>query len=170
MVAGPSLLTVMGELRHALRAYACEGHAPLASTGLLNQALQHNYPTVIATLCLALFDPRSGELDIVNCGHLPPLPVSGSKAEYHGEGGVMLGMPLHRPRTVQTMLPPGGTALLFTDGLIEDRRVMLDANLEKLRVAAAENACRDVESFSDHLLSFLGPFEDDVAMMALHRS
>ena len=170
-VEGHSLraATIMGELRHALRAYASEGHAPLAITGLLNQALQHYYPTVIATLCLALFDPGTGDLGIVNCGHLPPLLVSGSKAEYLGEGGVMLGMPLHRPRSVQTVLPPGGTALLFTDGLIEDRRVMLDTNLEKLRVAAEGNSCRDVESFSDHLLSLFGPFEDDVAMIALHR-
>ncbi|HEX9066261.1 MAG TPA: SpoIIE family protein phosphatase [Streptosporangiaceae bacterium] len=171
-VEGHSLraATVMGELRHALRAYACEGHAPLAITGLVNQALQHYYPTVIATLCLALLDPRTGELEVVNCGHLPPLLVSESGAAYQGEGGVMLGLPLHRPRSIQTVLPPGGTALLFTDGLIEDRRVMLDANLEKLRLAVQDNNCKDVESFSDHLLSLFGPFEDDVAMIALRRA
>jgi serine phosphatase RsbU (regulator of sigma subunit) len=171
-VEGHSLraATVMGELRHALRAYACEGHAPLAITGLINQALQHYYPGVIATLCLALFDPASGELEIVNCGHLPPLLVCGAKAEYQGEGGVMLGMPLHRPRSVRTELPHGGTALLFTDGLIENRRIMLDTNLERLRAAAEGNSGLDAESFSDHLLSLFGPFEDDVAMIALRRS
>ncbi len=171
-VEGHSLraATVMGEIRHALRAFACEGHGPLAITGLLNQTLQHYYPNVIATLCLALLDPASGDLEIVNCGHLPPLLIRGSTATYEGEGGIMLGMPVHRPRSVQTVLPPGGTALLFTDGLIEDRRVKLDAHMEKLRLAAQESSCRDVDSFSDHLLSLFGPYEDDVAMIALRRA
>src|SRR6185437_12661564 len=40
-VQGHSLgaATVMGELRHALRAFAVEGHAPLAITGLVNEVL-----------------------------------------------------------------------------------------------------------------------------------
>jgi serine phosphatase RsbU (regulator of sigma subunit) len=171
-VEGHSLraATIMGELRHALRSYACEGHGPEAITALVNKALQHYYPNVIATLCLALLDPGSGELEIVNCGHLPPLLSDESTASYHGEGGVILGMPVHRPRSVRTVVPRGGTVLLFTDGLIEDRRVMLDDNLEKLRLAAQENNCRDVESFTDHVLSLFGPFEDDVAMIALRRT
>ena len=171
-VEGHSLraATIMGEVRHAVRAYASEGHAPLAITGLVNQMLQRYYPNVIATLCLALFDPASGDLEIVNCGHLPALLIGESGAAYDGEGGVILGMPLHRPRRLQTVVPHGGTVLLFTDGLIEDRRVLLDANLEKLRLAAQQQNSADVESFSDHLLSVFGPFEDDVAMIALHRS
>ena len=40
-VQGHSLhaATVMGELRHALRAFAVEGHSPLAITGLVNEVL-----------------------------------------------------------------------------------------------------------------------------------
>lgn len=171
-VEGHSLraATVMGELRHALRAYACEGHAPQAITGLVNKVLQHYYPNVIATLCLALLDPSNGELEIVNSGHLPLLLVDGPTAAYQGEGGVMLGMPVHGTRSVRTVLPRGGTALLFTDGLIENRRVMLDTNLEKLRLAAQEKHCLNPEAFTDHLLSLFGPFEDDVAMIALRRN
>ena len=62
-VQGHSLLaaTVMGELRHALRAFAIEGHSPLAITGLINEVLTRYHPGVIATLCLALLDPASGE-------------------------------------------------------------------------------------------------------------
>ena len=53
-------------------------------------------------------------------------------------------------------LPAGGTALLFTDGLVEDRGVLLDDNLEKLRAAAAEAAGDDVEAFANHVMSLFG--------------
>ena len=81
-VQGHSLhaATVMGELRHALRAFAVEGHSPLAITGLVNQVLTRYHPGIIATLCLVLIDPASGEMQIVNCGHMPLLVVDGQDA------------------------------------------------------------------------------------------
>ena len=61
-VQGHSLhaATVMGELRHALRAFAVEGHSPLAITGLVNEVLTRYHPGIIATVCLALLDPVLG--------------------------------------------------------------------------------------------------------------
>ncbi len=88
-VQGHSLraATVMGELRHALRAFASEGHPPLAITGLVNEVLQRYHPNVVATLCLALLDPATGDLELVNCGHIPPLIVHGAAAAYRGQAG-----------------------------------------------------------------------------------
>jgi Stage II sporulation protein E (SpoIIE) len=77
---------------------------------------------------------------------------------------------MHEPHVETTSLPAGGTALLFTDGLVEDRAVFLDVNLEKLRVAAHEVGGADVEAFTNHLMSLFGPSEDDVAMIALRRT
>ncbi len=170
-VQGHSLhaATVMGELRHALRAFAIEGHSPLAITGLVNEVLTRYHPGIIATLCLALLDPATGDVQIVNCGHMPSLLVAGQNAVYVGEGGLLLGLPMHEPHVETTILPPGGTLLLMTDGLVEDRDVFLDDNLEKLRVAAEEVSGADVEAFSNHLMSIFGPREDDVAMIALRR-
>ena len=53
-VQGHSLpaATIMGELRHALRAFVSEGHPPLAITGLVNDVLRRYHPGIIATLCL----------------------------------------------------------------------------------------------------------------------
>ena len=170
-VQGHSLhaATVMGELRHALRAFAAEGHAPLAITGLVNQVLTRYHPGIIATLCLALLDPASGDLQIVNCGHMPALLVDGQDAVYVGEGGLLLGLPMHEPHVETMSLPPEGTLLLMTDGLVEERDIFLDVNLEKLRVAAQEVSGADVEAFTNHLMSIFGPREDDVAMIALRR-
>jgi serine phosphatase RsbU (regulator of sigma subunit) len=132
--------------------------------------LRRYHPGIIATLCLLLLDPASGELQIVNCGHMPALIVDGAGAAYRGEGGLMLGLPMHEPHAETTSLPAGGTALLFTDGLVEDRGVFLDINLEKMRVAAQEVSGADVEAFTNHLMSLFGPSEDDVAMIALRRT
>jgi CheY-like chemotaxis protein len=170
-VQGHSLhaATVMGELRHALRAFAVEGHSPVAITGLVNQVLTRYHPGIIATLCLVVLDLASGDLQIVNCGHMPVLFVVGPDADYRGEGGLLLGLPVHEPHLETTNLPLGGTVLLMTDGLVEDRGVFLDDNLEKLRMAAVEVSAADIEAFSNHLMSVFGPREDDVAMIALRR-
>jgi serine phosphatase RsbU (regulator of sigma subunit) len=170
-VQGHSLhaATVMGELRHALRAFVSEGHPPLAITGLVNEVLRRYHPGIIATLCLVLLDATTGGLSIVNCGHMPPLLLDGEGAAFVGEGGLMLGLTRHQPHTETAVLPAGGTILLFTDGLVEDRKVMLDVNLEKLRATAEQAADGDVEAFANQVMSVFGPSEDDVAMIALRR-
>jgi CheY-like chemotaxis protein len=170
-VQGHSLhaATVMGELRHALRAFASEGHSPLAITGLVNEVLTRYHPGIIATLCLVLLDPAVGDMQIVNCGHMPALLVDDGGAAYVGEGGLLLGLPMHEPHIEKAFLPEGGTMLLMTDGLVEEREVLVDDNLEKLRLAAQEASGADVEAFSNHLMAVFGPREDDVAMIAVRR-
>jgi DNA-binding response OmpR family regulator len=169
-VQGHSLhaAAVMGELRHALRAFACEGHPPLAITRLVNDVLRRYHPGLITSLCLLLLDPSTGELEIVNCGHIPPLLISSGSAVYRGEGGLVLGLPVHEPHTESAHLPAGGMVLLVTDGLIEDRGVPLDTNLENLRVAAS-TAGPDVETFSNEIISTFGFREDDVATIVVRR-
>jgi serine phosphatase RsbU (regulator of sigma subunit) len=170
-VQGHSLhaATVMGELRHALRAFVSEGHPPLVITGLANDVLRRYHLGIIATLCLVLLDAVTGELSIVNCGHMPPLLLDGARADYVGEGGLMLGLSRHEPHTETASLPAGGTVLLYTDGLVEDRKVMLDVNLEKLRTTAEQAADSDVEAFANQVMSVFGPSEDDVAMIVARR-
>lgn len=162
--------TVMGELRHALRAYAEERHSPVTISGLLGSVMRRYHPGIIATICLALIDPASGETQIVNCGHIPPLLIGGSGASYRGQGGLLLGMPMHDPHSENVVLPPGGTLLLVTDGLVEERRALLDDNLERLRAAAEGRRDADVDTLADYLLSEFGAREDDVALIVLRRS
>jgi serine phosphatase RsbU (regulator of sigma subunit) len=170
-VQGHSLhaAAVMGELRHALRAFATEGHSPLVMTGLVNEVLRRYHPGLIASLCLLFLSPRTGELEIVNCGHIPPLLVDSGNAVYHGEGGLVLGLSRHEPHSETAFLPAGGTVLLVTDGLIEDRGVSIDTNLEKLRVTAAAAHDYDVETFSNAIISVFGVRSDDVAVIVLRR-
>jgi CheY-like chemotaxis protein len=171
-VQGHSLhaATVMGELRHALRAFVTEGHPLPAIPGLVNEVLRRYHRGVTATLCLVLFDPAAGELTIVNCGHMPLLLIDGHDAAYVGEGGLLLGLAHHEPHIETAAFSAGDTAVLFTDGLVEDRKVLLDANLEKLRSAALAGRDADVEALANQLMSVFGPSEDDVAMIVLRRT
>ena len=171
-VQGHSLhaATVMGELRHALRAFAAENHHPETISRLVNDVLQRYHPNIVATLCLVLVDPPTGELTLINCGHIPPLIVADGVAQFLGQGGLMLGLPMHDPHTVTAVLPAGGTILLITDGLVEERRLPLDDNLERLRAAAETVSSAPAEAFVNHLMALFGPREDDVAMIALRRT
>jgi len=171
-VQGHSLhaATVMGELRHALRAFATEAHSPVEITSLVNEVLRRYHPGMMATLCLVVARPATGELSIVNCGHMPLLLLGGDSPAYVGEGGLVLGLTRHEPHTETAFLPVGGTVLLFTDGLVEDRKIFLDTNLDILRAAAEEVADADVEAFANHVMSVFGAREDDVAMIVLRRT
>jgi serine phosphatase RsbU (regulator of sigma subunit) len=82
----------------------------------------------------------------------------------------MLGLTRHDPHVEKTSLPVGGTVLLFTDGLVEDRAVNLNDNLEKLRGVTLQAANADVEAFANHVMSVFGSSEDDVAMIVARRT
>jgi serine phosphatase RsbU (regulator of sigma subunit) len=131
--------------------------------------LRRYHPGIIATLCLVLADPKTGRLEIINCGHMPVLLVEDQEARYVGQGGLLLGLSVHNPHAEEALLAPGGTALLLTDGLVEDRKILLGTNLERLRAAALEFHDADIEAFANHLMSLFGPREDDVAIVALRR-
>lgn len=68
----------------------------------MNGVLQQYHPGIIATLCLAVIDPATGDLELVNCGHFPPLIAADGGARYAGDGGLMLGLPISEPHREQT--------------------------------------------------------------------
>jgi len=128
------------------------------------------HPDTIATLCLLQLDLSSGDLQIVNCGHIPAILVDSGGAAYHGQGGMLLGVHIDEAHVERAVLPPGGAVVLITDGLVEDRHGGLDDNLERLRLAAASAGTGDLAAFTDQLLSIFGPREDDVALIVLRRA
>lgn len=170
-VQGHSLhaATVMAELRHALRAFAAEGHDIVRILRLLNTVMQRYHDDQTATMCLMSLDPRTGRLQVANAGHLPPLHIAAGRAEYGGRGGLLLGFPAERLGLEETSVPPGGTVVLITDGLVEERTVSLTANLERLRTLAVD-VDDDLEAYSDRILAEFGRREDDVALVVLHRA
>jgi CheY-like chemotaxis protein len=173
-VAGHSLhaATVMAELRHAVRAYAVEGHPPGAVLDLANQFMRTVLPSDSATVCLFTLDPLTGQVRLASAGHPPPLLRTADGVRFLAARGPLLGITAHRPPDLEFVLPPGGTLVLYTDGLVERRDEDIDVGLAALARSAAEVEA-DLDDFCRRLLSDLtvsAAQADDLAVVALRRT
>ncbi|WP_372339046.1 SpoIIE family protein phosphatase [Actinoplanes sp. RD1] len=174
-VAGHSLhaATVMAEVRHAVRAYAVEGHPPGAVLELVNRFMRTVLAAESATLCLLTLEPDTGKVRLASAGHLPPLlHVDGTGAHFLAPRGPLLGINAVRPADLEFTLPPGGTLVLYTDGLIERRDADIDVGLAALAACATEVEPR-LDAFCQRLLVTLaGSAEqaDDIAVVAVRRA
>jgi CheY-like chemotaxis protein len=172
-VAGHSLhaATVMAELRHAVRAYAVEGHPPGAVLDLANNFMRTVLPADSATVCLLTLDPSSGKVRMASAGHLPPLFRTSDGVRFLEARGPLLGITAPRPDDLEFTLPPGGTLVLYTDGLVERRSEDIDVGLAALARSAAQVE-PSLDDFCRRLLSQLagsGAQADDIAVVALRR-
>ncbi|RLK24189.1 response regulator receiver domain-containing protein [Micromonospora sp. M71_S20] len=171
-VAGHSLhaATVMAELRHAVRAYAVEGHQPGEILDRVNELMRTLLPNELATICVLLLHPPSGRVRLASAGHLPPLLSLDGKVEFVQHSAPLLGVRAPRPPDLEFVLPAGATLVFYTDGLIERRDTTIDDGLAALAVAAGRVE-DDLDQFCERLLVELAPPEihDDVAVVALRR-
>jgi sigma-B regulation protein RsbU (phosphoserine phosphatase) len=173
-VAGHGLTAavVMGRVRSALRAYALEGHPPDVVLRLVDRKVRHFEVGAMATVACAIAMPPYDEFDVVAAGHLPPvLVVPGEPAALVDiEVAPPLGAGTGGPQTpTRVSLPPGGSLVLYTDGLIERRGEVLDVGFGRLCRAIApdgsEIVCRTV---MHELVGSQSP-EDDIAMIVVSR-
>ncbi len=169
-VAGHSLdaAMLMGQIRHALRAYAIEGHPPHDILGRLDHLLTAVRARLTLTLCIVFVDEATGLLHIANAGHLPPLlRTPDGNVRSLNEHGPLLGIGLPHPVSTVVEAPPGSILVMATDGLIERRHEHLGLSLERLE-SALGGLPADVEEICDGLLEAFPPNgEDDIALMAV---
>ncbi len=163
----------MGQLCHAVRAYALEDSAPAEVLARLNRFLLHvGVDEQIATVVFAVVNPAERTICIANAGHPPPLQLNadGSAAFIELESGPPVGaLPDMVYKEELTNMPPGSRLLLYTDGLVEDRRMPLTEGLERLRRAAMD-APEDIENFCDFVVRRLAQgrdVQDDIAVLAI---
>ncbi len=167
---GVQAAAVMAQLRNALRAYVFESHPPAAVLERLNRLAWTLDESVMATLIYLVFDPAAGRVRLVNAGHLPPLLANPDGSTAYMEEGRSLPLGA-RSATAYTeaeyRLEPGSTLLLYTDGLIERRRVPIDDGLARLAECLSMGH-ENIEELCDRILTTLAPSgEDDVALLAL---
>ncbi|SCL16892.1 Response regulator receiver domain-containing protein [Micromonospora rhizosphaerae] len=171
-VAGHSLhaATVMAELRHAVRAYAVEGHQPGVILDRVNELMRTLLPNELATICVLLVHPSSGLVRLASAGHLPALVSVEGRAEFVQQPAPPLGVRAPRPPDLEFVLPAGATLVLYTDGLIERRDATIDEGMAALG-AVASRVDDDLDRFCQRLLVELAPPEvqDDVAVVAVRR-
>ncbi|MFH9229913.1 PP2C family protein-serine/threonine phosphatase [Streptomyces lydicus] len=169
---------LMGQIRNMLRAIALDrGEPPDMVVSRLDRALTMFDEPPTATLVLGRIerDPEGGGQYIFgwsNAGHLPPLLVGADGSTRYlapARHGIPVGIEASVPRVSHKHpLSPGGTLLLFTDGLVERRDQDIDTGLDDLAEQAARLATAPLEELCDALISRSRQvFDDDVAVLAL---
>lgn len=166
----------MSRVRNSLRALALNGPEPASVlSGLDRMFLATEGEEQVTTLAYFVLDPRTGHGFIGNAGHLPPLLVGpGPRPKLiEIEPGTPLGMPSTREHH-EFFVPPGNTAVLYSDGLVENRRRGLVSGLDEL-VDVASHAPAEVVGDPQRLLDYLvkGMLEgydqnDDITLLAVH--
>ncbi|MFI1174231.1 ATP-binding SpoIIE family protein phosphatase [Streptomyces melanogenes] len=171
MGRGVRAAAVMGQLRTAVRAYARLDLPPHEVLQLLDGLAAEIDASQIATCVYAVHDPNEGRLVYASAGHLPLLVrhEDGSVHRAADPTGPPLGTGgwLHTSGTIA--LPPGATAVLYTDGLVERRGEDIDEGVAGLE-RALSGAVGTPQVVCDRLIRSLGvtaEHDDDVAVLVL---
>jgi serine phosphatase RsbU (regulator of sigma subunit) len=183
-VAGHGLpaSVVMGRLRSALRAYALECDEPADVLTRLDAKIMHFEPGAMATAIYAVTEPPFETIRVASAGHFAPIQISsdGETGQVDLPVGLPLGVEPGLKRTSGSLdFRPGAALVLFTDGLIERRRVSsargadvfgsIDNALDELcRLLQPEGADLMSSRILDSMLT-LEPPSDDVALLVVRR-
>ncbi|MBW6437943.1 SpoIIE family protein phosphatase [Actinoplanes hulinensis] len=162
----------MGQLRNALRAYLLEGFDCGTALTRLNRLVDTLGRRQFATVLCVGFDPRTRRVRYSSAGHPSPVVVApGERGTFLY--GAALGPPIGALGSVtyptrETSLTAGARLLLYTDGLIEDRREGIDTGLAGLTMDAAVPADH-IDDLLDALLAEAARHtrHDDIALVAL---
>jgi PAS domain S-box-containing protein len=174
---GIAAAATMGQMRSALRAILMQADHTGVMTDRLNRfAHALGQEAVMTTVVLAILEPATGTLRYTNAGHPPPVLVAPNGtarflADIPSPPLGVLVSPRYPERT--TVIEPGSTIVLYTDGLVEEPSEVLDVGLERL-LAAAHGAGEDVAATCERLLE-RGLREsdsrsDDVTLLAVRMS
>jgi len=177
-VMGKGLLAAagMGRVRNALRALALTDPRPAAVLSGLDRLFSATeLEEQVTTVSYLVIDPETGEGQAGNAGHLPTLLLTPGALPVldQAEAGTPLGWPSPRKQHA-FRLPPGSTAVFYSDGLVENRVRGLDAGLDEL-VSIAAGAPEDLQDAPGRLLQYLLDHmlagheqDDDVTLLVMH--
>lgn len=153
----------MAQLRHALRAYVMSESSLGAAVTRLSELSRSLLPGEMTTLAIATVDPVAGVVDMVNAGHLPPVlsTPSGSRlADLPGQppigivGGVVYG-------STPVVAGPGGSVVIYSDGLVERRGVDMDSQFQRLTTAIDRGGWSTSRAVCDGLFEQFAPDGSD---------
>jgi PAS domain-containing protein len=128
----------MTHLRNAVRAYALEGAPPHVVLDRLRQFAQLGDFDSFATCLCAIADPRTGAVEYARAGHPPAIVLSSDTSTattLEKSGGPPIGVAGSTPSASGSLLQHGDLLVLYTDGLVEERRRSIDVGIEELAAA-----------------------------------
>jgi PAS domain S-box-containing protein len=174
-VVGHSLgaATAMGQLRSAVRALAHLSESPQLLLDRVAAYSENVRNARYSTLALVYLDVSTGAFDYVCAGHPLPLvvaPDGTSRFLVDGRNGPLGAFPTAMTRSGSDVVLPGGSLVLYTDGLVEQRGRPIDDGMAELAVLAADRRHLPPELLAPHLadavFSYLAP-RDDVAVLVV---
>ena len=134
-----------------------------------NEAAESAAGLVGATCLYGIYDPVTRSYVTARAGHLAPALVQpdGTVTFPDVPAGPPLGLGGMPFQTAELCLAEGTQLVLYTDGLIEDRRRDLDLGMELLRAALTGHPGRPPEETCQDVLNSLLPErpKDDVALL-----
>jgi PAS domain S-box-containing protein len=135
--------------------------------------LEVTHPEAMATVLVAVLDPRTGRVRLAGGGHPPAVLVTAEGAREVPADGLGIGYLQPGSFTTSTVfLAPGDSLVLYTDGLLEGTHD-LGAGLRELTATAAGLAQVPVHDFAPRLLSEVitcAHDDDDCLALVVRRS
>ncbi|MGW9349255.1 PAS domain S-box-containing protein [Nocardiopsis flavescens] len=165
----------MSRIRNALRALAFSMPEPAdVLTGLDRMFSATEGMDQVTTLVYFVLDPVTGQLDLSNAGHPPPLVVAGGAPPSLLDTDPDTPLGITSPRGHHKFfVQPGNTVALYSDGLVENRKRSVDSGLDEL-VDVASSAPPEVVGDPQQMLEYLVESmlegyeqDDDVTLLAV---
>ena len=162
---------LMGQIRSAVRALGVVSSGPAEMMATLSQHWTELGFDRMATLLVVRYFASEQRITVVSAGHYPPLLVDGPSASY-------LAVPPNPPLAAPTgsiaqwsgPVCPGQLLLLYTDGVIDERGVGVDASMARLAAVAVDGDA-DPTAVCDRVIDMVGNDRiDDVALLAIRFS
>ncbi|WP_431989814.1 SpoIIE family protein phosphatase [Streptomyces albogriseolus] len=168
---GLEAASVMGQLRSACRALLLQDPSPGRTLAALDRFAAGVAGAVCTTVFCGVLDPATGELTYSSAGHPPGVLVHRDGAVRLLEEGRALPLAVRPGRTrpeATCALPARATLLLYTDGLVERRRLPLSTGIQRAGDAVREGRELPVEELAGAVMAKLAPaggYDDDVALL-----
>lgn len=118
---GMGAALLMSSTRSILRLHAMRGLSPGEVLTEVNRVLLNDFPAAkFVTLVYAVVDPAARKITFANAGHLHPLYVGSSGAEFlETASGLPLGIMECKFAEREIEMAPGSHLVLYTDGITE---------------------------------------------------
>jgi anti-sigma regulatory factor (Ser/Thr protein kinase) len=172
-VAGHGLpaAIVMGEVRQAFRAAALNPSSPSLVLERANAIVNMRANPVMVTAIFGIIDPRDATITYAAAGHPPPIVgLPDGSAHALPTDGVPLGIVEKVGASDWTFtLPPGALFAVYTDGLIEYSRDVLEGEarlLDAVRAGALLGVREPARALIEHVFAQCAN-SDDVATLTV---
>jgi PAS domain S-box-containing protein len=160
---GIGCATLANQLRIAIQVRVHDGRRLGDILDVIDRELGDDF----ATCWLGAFDPRTGQLQVANAGHLPAVLYRDGRCEFvAAHTRPPLGSGVDGTGELVLDMKPGDVLVAFTDGLVERRSETIESGLDRLCEVMSEVG--DGEDVGLALVARLAAdSQDDVCVMTL---